>query len=52
MYNMLLVVRSFCALTRDAVLTDDSGQKLNDGRLLERYEWRSTDVQKRAWYNS
>jgi hypothetical protein len=29
-----------------------SGQRVNDGRVLERAEWQSTDVKTKGWYNS
>jgi hypothetical protein len=29
-----------------------SGQRVNDGRVLKRAEWQSTDVKTKGWYNS
>jgi hypothetical protein len=45
-----LVLSVLC--TRHFVNRRDSGQRLNDGRLLEHYEWRTMDVKTKAWYSS
>lgn len=51
---LMLLVCVFCHFwDRTLLLTDmDSGVRTNDGRVLERYEWRGMDVKTKAWYES
>lgn len=32
-------------------LHSGNGTRLNDGRILERWEWRAIEVKDTAWYN-